>query len=502
MTFVQRRLIGWLAPIAVAMLAFGLRIWNLGSPNRLMFDETYYAKDAWSLLQFGYVREFSDNADERIVDGDLSTLTRTDPAQIAHPDAGKWLIALGEQLFGMNSFGWRSSAAIVGALTVLVLSRLVLRLTKSILIGCLAGLLLTFDGLHFVMSRAALLDVFLTFWIVCAVTCLVADRDWIRARLNTFHPFRPWQLAAGVCFGLACATKWNGLYALAGFGVWTVVCEVLARRRQRQATGIGRGFFATWFAVGLPAFLSIVGVAFVVYLASWTGLLNHYELYARRFGGADDPWIDGSASGWFASAVDALRTLWQFHVITWNFHTGDYLATAEHPYASNPWGWLLLERPVAFDAVNDIAAERCGAAADSSCLREVLALGNPAVWWTGLVVLIVSPMVWWRTRDWRWSVPLTAVAVSWLPWFLNSDRPIFQFYSVALLPFVIVAICLMIDTLGRRFVTLPWKYLAPVAAMGLLALTIALFWWFYPIYTGQVISREAWQLRMWFSSWI
>ena len=42
----------------------------------------------------------------------------------------------------MDSFGWRVSAAVVGALTVLVLARLVRRLTGSTLIGCLAGLLL------------------------------------------------------------------------------------------------------------------------------------------------------------------------------------------------------------------------------------------------------------------------------------------------------------------------------------------------------------------------
>ena len=37
---------------------------------------------------------------------------------IVHPEAGKWLIALGEKAFGMDPFGWRIAAAVVGALMV------------------------------------------------------------------------------------------------------------------------------------------------------------------------------------------------------------------------------------------------------------------------------------------------------------------------------------------------------------------------------------------------
>ena len=33
-------------------------------------------------------------------------------------------------------------------------------------------------------------------------------------------------------------------------------------------------------------------------------------------------------------------------------------------------------------------------------------------------------------------------------------------------------------------------------------LSVALFAFFYPIYTAQVIPYAQWQLRMWFPSWI
>ncbi|WP_375000403.1 dolichyl-phosphate-mannose--protein mannosyltransferase [Aeromicrobium sp. CTD01-1L150] len=501
----DRRVWGWLAPTGVAVLALVLRLWNLAHPGRLVFDETYYAKDAWSLLGFGYVREYTDRANERIEDGVLTRLTREDPAQIAHPDAGKWLIALGEQVFGMNAFGWRVSAAVIGALTVLVLARLVLRMTGSILLGTLAALLLTFDGLHFVMSRTALLDVFLAFWVVCAVACLVADHDWMQARIARLRPLRPWQLAAGVCFGLACGTKWNGLYVLAAFGLSVVAWEVLARWQVRRATGVGRGALTTTALVALPAFASLVLVALVVYVLTWAGFLWHHDLYAQRFGAGDPPWgswVHHPSSGAFGGALDALRTLWHYHLLTWDFHTGDYLADATHPYSSHPWGWLVLERPVAFDAVNDIPAERCGAPPDSSCIREVLALGNPAVWWTGVLALLAAPALWLRSRDWRWSVPLVAVAASWLPWFVGTGRPIFQFYAVAIVPFTIVAICLVINHFARHVTTVRGRYATWAGAGILLVTTVTLFCWFHPVLTGDLMTREAWESRMWLPTWI
>src|SRR5688500_8174035 len=44
---------GWVGPILIALFAGGLRFWRLGTPKSFVFDETYYAKDAFSLLKFG-----------------------------------------------------------------------------------------------------------------------------------------------------------------------------------------------------------------------------------------------------------------------------------------------------------------------------------------------------------------------------------------------------------------------------------------------------------------
>lgn len=515
------RLVGWLAPIGVALLALALRLYRLGYPNRLMFDETYYPKDAYSLRRFGYVQDFVSDANAKIVAGDLTGLFTGQPTQIVHPDGGKWMLALGQYLFGMDSFGWRFSAAVVGALTVLVLARMVRRLTGSTLLGCVGGLLLTFDGTHFVMSRIGLLDVFLAFWLVCAVACLVADRDWGRARLvaraeaaggvvRGFGPrllWRPWRVAAGLSFGMALGTKWSALYVLAAFGLLTWAWDAANRR----AIGVRAAWVRSALVDAAPALVSLVLVAAVVYLATWTGWLIHHGVYETRFGngyGDNAPWgsyVTRPASGWLQQTTDAFRSLWHFHVMVYDFHTGDYLAGKTHPYQSSPRGWLLLNRPVGVDVVNDIqpGVDGCRAVAGDTCLRQVTVLGNPAVWWPGAAALVASVWLWARRGDWRFAVPLLAVAATVLPWFQYDDRPIFSFYAVATVPFTIVATCLVIGAMRGSGPASALRSRLVVVGVGVyLAVVICTFAWFYPILTDQLITRSDWADRMWFRRWI
>ena len=208
-------LVGWVGAICLASLAFFLRRWHLGTPHQFSFDETYYAKDAWSLLNFGYVRGYVEDADKTILNGNVTGLWQDGPSMIVHPEVGKWLIAAGIKVFGMDPAGWRMASALIGSLMVLLMCRFVRRVTGSTVLGLVAGLLLSVDGLQLVLSRLALLDIFLAFFVLCGVHCVVADRQWLRDHLaagGTRVLWRPWLLLGGVSFGLACGTKWSAVY--------------------------------------------------------------------------------------------------------------------------------------------------------------------------------------------------------------------------------------------------------------------------------------------------
>ena len=202
---------GWLATLVIALIAGLLRFVRLDLPGGKIFDEIYYACDARNLLRYGVEHD--------TVAGNPNCVPKGGAAFIVHPPLGKWAIAFGEKLFGFNEFGWRFSAALFGTLTVVVLIRVTRRMTGSTLLGCIAGLLLTLDGLHFVQSRTSMLDIFLVFWTTSAFACLVADRDWVRQRFAAADDLalsgrgprlglrRPWLFAAGGCLGAALGTK-------------------------------------------------------------------------------------------------------------------------------------------------------------------------------------------------------------------------------------------------------------------------------------------------------
>ncbi|MEU7729570.1 phospholipid carrier-dependent glycosyltransferase, partial [Streptomyces sp. NPDC040724] len=51
---IWQRIFSWAGPLLVALVAGVLRFVHLGSPKAVIFDETYYAKDAWATVRQGY----------------------------------------------------------------------------------------------------------------------------------------------------------------------------------------------------------------------------------------------------------------------------------------------------------------------------------------------------------------------------------------------------------------------------------------------------------------
>ena len=516
------RVAGWAGPVGVALLAFFLRVWRLGDPHEFAFDETYYAKDAWSMLRHGYVRDYVEKADQRIIDGRTNGLFEDGPSMVVHPEVGKWLIAAGEWAFGMDPFGWRIASAVAGALMVLVLCRLVRRLTGSTMLGCVAGLLLCFDGLHLVLSRLALLDIFVACFLVFAAACLVADRDHTRARLaaRTASPgtptgwgprilVRPWLALAGVWFGLAIGTKWSAVYPLAAFGLLVWAWDSGFRR----SLGIRWPVLKAAVLDAVPAFVHLVVVALVVYTVSWTGWLLHAGEYEEHLsdtqytvhveGGwptADEP----DAEGVVGETWQSVRSLYHYHRDVYRFHTHD-LDDADHVYQSHPAGWLLMGRPVGVNVENDIppGEQGCGAPADSHCIKEVLLLGTPVLWWGGALALAWAVVGWLGRRDWRYGFALVGAVSMWLPWYLNDDRPLFSFYASAVLPFTIVALTLLLgEILGRAPAPTPRRTLGTIVTGSFFVLVLLNFAWFWPIWTNGLLTHDEWLARMWFERWI
>jgi dolichyl-phosphate-mannose--protein O-mannosyl transferase len=488
---------GWIGPLLVTLLAGLIRLPHLGRPDAIIFDETYYAKDALALLRFGSERQVIEGADEMILARDapwrdLDIFTDA-PAFVVHPPLGKWVIATGEWAFGMTPFGWRFAVAVVGTLSVLMTARIIRRLTRSDLIGTVAGLLVALDGLHIVMSRTALLDITLMAFVLAAFGLLLLDRDAVRraadrraeAPVHGAGPrlgWRPWRIAAGVALGLACGVKWSGLWYVAAFGLLTVAWDVQLRR----SLGVARPFRAVARRDVLPAFASIVPVALVVYVATWSGWL-------LTDGGYDRDWAATNPGG-LPFLPDALRSLVAYHQAAWRFHVG--LETA-HAYQSSAWSWPFMARPTSF------AFEREGLSCGPDCRSAVLAVGNPVLWWAGLLALGHSA---WRAvagRDWRSAALLVGYLAGWVPWLVFHQRTIFTFYAIVLVPFLAGMVAMSLGRLpGGQDASPTRRRVGLLAAGAVLLAVVAAAWYLMPIWTGGELLQEQWRLRMWLPTWV
>ncbi|WOF24308.1 phospholipid carrier-dependent glycosyltransferase [Microbacterium betulae] len=496
-----RRHAPWLVPTLLTVLAGLLRIVGLGHPHELVFDETYYVKDAWTLLHLGYESQWPDGANESFLAGDTGVYS-TDASFVVHPPLGKWIIALGLAVFGADSgWGWRIGTALVGTALVPLLYVVAKRLSGSIAVGGVAGLLLAIDSLAIAMSRVALLDGILAFFLLLGFWFVLLDVRDARARVlrdrTSWGPVvwaRPWLVAAGAAFGAASAVKWSGLYALAGVGIGLVVVDALWRRR----AGVREWYFSAILRQGPVTFLLLVPAAFVVYLVSWTGWLVTTGGYDRL------------------SDANPLLALWNYHEGVYGFHVG--LSTS-HPYASPAWQWPLLLRPTAMWLSRpEAGTTTCGWSDD--CIGVISSIPNPVVWYAGVAAAILLVWVLVRTRRARYAFPLAGLGVTYVPWLLYPERTVFQFYTIAMLPFLVLALVLALQHLVREREPqlLPdptdeeiasatgvaqrtrraWRVV--VGVFLVVATLCALF--YLPLALGIMEPYPLWQLHNWMTSWV
>jgi len=270
----------WILGLILSLAAL-LRFWNLGTPDSLVFDEVYYVDGARDYLAGGV--EVTNGAAEFVV----------------HPPLGKWLIALGIALFGDTSTGWRIASAVIGTLSIALIYLVAKRLFNSDYLALVAAGLMTIDGLHLVMSRTALLDIFLMFFLLAAFLALLYEKH----------------LSTAILLALALATKWSAVYFIIAIGIY------LALTNWRKLSN---------YLPTIP----------IIYLISWSGWFA-----------SDQGWSRNHFSNPILSFI-------HYHREILNFHTG---LKTDHSYEASPWNWLILGRPTSFfyESSKTCGAENC-----------------------------------------------------------------------------------------------------------------------------------------------
>ncbi|MHB8511750.1 MAG: phospholipid carrier-dependent glycosyltransferase [Actinomycetota bacterium] len=214
----------------VTLFAGIIHFVRLNIPKSLIpLDEFYYPVNALGLMRHGADYQLAQGA---VLPAKSCASVAIEPAFAVHPPVGKWLIAAGMRIFGCNSFGWRFSAAIFGTLAVLLVYLIGRRLFKAPWAAALAAFFVATDGLFFIQSRIAMLDIFLSFFIVLAIWLILEDR----ARTAPDHRgWRWWRISSAIAIGLGAASKWSAAVVIPFIAVIALAWEI-ERLRSRLTT--------------------------------------------------------------------------------------------------------------------------------------------------------------------------------------------------------------------------------------------------------------------------
>jgi dolichyl-phosphate-mannose--protein O-mannosyl transferase len=430
---------------------------GLGKPNSIapdspfVFDELYFANDA----------KF-----------DLQGKDYLDP----EPPLGKLLIALGIKLFGFNSFGWRFIPALFGTALIPIMYLLARQLLSVRFFAVAAGVLAVSDGMLFVESRTAVLDIFPTVLLVAAYLAF-------HLHLSTDDPGRRrWAIAVtGLIIGLAVATKWTTLAAFAVIVV-ILVARLLLRltRYDRKTAGI--------------ALLSLTLLPAFIYVLSFT----RYLMIPHYLTGFASPAL--SLAPVHLDLARAVKELVEFHRWTFNYH---YTLRACHPFYSPWFSWPFLFRPVAFyERFQGLGLDQ---ATGQNLVAEIFNLGNPLIWWATIPAMVATAGVAVRKRIYAAGFIVFAFLAAWLPLSL-IPRGLFLYHMMGGLPFMILAVAFCLTLLRPLSIRVPGfpslRLGAGIPLYAYLAMVVCFFFYFYPLWTGLPLSYDSWNEHIWVPTWL
>jgi predicted membrane-bound dolichyl-phosphate-mannose-protein mannosyltransferase/Gpi18-like mannosyltransferase len=163
---------------------------------------------------------------------------------------------------GSNAFAWRLMGIFFGSALVGLIYLLAATMFRRRRIAILAAAFVTFDAMSYVMSRIAMNDIYVAFFIVAAylVFWQIWSGRWGRSAW--------WALPlVGILIGLAAASKWVGFYALAGLWVMVLARSALGRLLLIALIGflaIAGGIGAPWPFLAVCLLALALGLVLVV----------------------------------------------------------------------------------------------------------------------------------------------------------------------------------------------------------------------------------------------
>jgi Gpi18-like mannosyltransferase/predicted membrane-bound dolichyl-phosphate-mannose-protein mannosyltransferase len=460
---------------ALIAAAAATRLWHLGLPAEIVFDEVHFVAQARHYI-------------------------RAEPFLDPHPPLAKLVIAAGILIFGDHPWSWRIGNALCGILLVALTYMLGRRMFASRLAGALAASFVICDGMFLVDSRIAVIDiVYLTLaaWSYLLLFRFAESSDH-RDRRRTLAAMG---VALGLCLGAKLLIPAMTFLLCAGFTVYFVIFPASS---ERAAPLAARG----WRAAGAMVMVGALGAMF--YVASFGA---HFAL------------------GWWAGIEDLFH---YYGDVKWYERS---VTAATHPYSSPWWSWPLMLRPIAYwqnfppqgkvatiwgggnpllwwSALTAVTITAVRALERSNPARTFLVigyLGYLAIWmpvgrtlflyhympsvYLGYLALAAIIADAWRgeAEMWECAALLVTIAPACVLG-LGFWAGLFAAVALGLFALYLLAADLASDSLPDLA---PARWAPRTVAIVFVAAAAILFIYYFPIWTAISIDRAGYYQRMW-----
>jgi dolichyl-phosphate-mannose--protein O-mannosyl transferase len=127
-------------------------------------------------------------------------------------------------------------------------------------------------------------------------------------------------------------------------------------------------------------------------------------------------------------------------------------------------------------------------------VQYVTSVANPVIWWTGALSIVALIVMVIRKATWQNVAILVGVIATYVPWLFFSQRTVFQFYTVTLEPFLVLALVAVLVWL--------WKHHLRLFVVNVLIAAVVVSAFFLPVWMGLPIPEWFAVIHYWFPSWI
>jgi len=398
-------------PLILATLSFLTRFLFLGYPPSVVFDETAFG---------GFVKDYFTHQYYFDIHPPLGKLIISFFVDIFGIHSATGFSAIGQAMNSGDALVLRFLPAFFGAVFVISIYYLILKMGLSKKAAFLGAALVLFDNAILVQSRFILIDIFLLFFGFLSLYFLLCFKDALAESKKAYCFLALSAISAALSFSI----KWTGLSFFAIVGLFFLADTFKKFDLKR-------------------VFINLLLFTILPFLVYYSVFVIHFSVLTRP--GSGDAYMSPAFQQMIEGKNGAPKLgLWEeFVELNQKMYFYNSTLRATHPYSSKWYQWPTDKRPIWY------WTKQTGSVGDTKT-SSIYLIGNPIIWWAVLFgiafSIIILPFNFFRKKFPKiFYILILGYFINLLP-FIFISRVAFLYHYFSSLIFGILILAVLYET--------------------------------------------------------